>query len=279
MSEVQNDASTAREIAAEAGRILLQLRSAADESIRRGETFDESALRSAGDAAAQSAISAALAKAFPRDCVLSEEAADNLERLDADRVWIVDPLDGTREFGERNPEGGWREDFAVHVALWERIRGLTIGAVALPGRGQIFGSDAPPALPTSPRGKLKLAVSRTRPPQFVAGAETSGVATLVPMGSAGVKVMAVVTGEVDAYIHAGGQYQWDSAAPVAIALAAGLIATRLDGSPLRYNVRDLLLPDLVVCHPSRIDEVRTLVDAAGYGRSGASREGAPESSS
>ena len=279
MSEVQNDASTAREIAAEAGRILLQLRSAADESIRRGETFDESALRSAGDAAAQSAISAALAKAFPRDCVLSEEAADNLERLDADRVWIVDPLDGTREFGERNPEGGWREDFAVHVALWERIRGLTIGAVALPGRGQIFGSDAPPALPTSPRGTLRLAVSRTRPPQFVAGAETSGVATLVPMGSAGVKVMAVVTGEVDAYIHAGGQYQWDSAAPVAIALAAGLIATRLDGSPLRYNVRDLLLPDLVVCHPSRIDEVRTLVDAAGYGRSGASREGAPESSS
>jgi 3'(2'), 5'-bisphosphate nucleotidase len=279
MSKAQRDASTAREIATEAGRVLIKLRSAADESIRRGEPFDESALRRAGDTAAQSAIAAALARAFPGDSVLSEEAADNLERLDADRVWIVDPLDGTREFGERTPDGGWRDDFAVHVALWERDRGLTLGAVALPGRGEIFGSDAPPAVPTSPRGKLRLAVSRTRPPQLVARAETSGMATLVRMGSAGVKVISVVTGEVDAYIHAGGQYQWDSAAPVAVALAAGLVATRLDGSPLRYNVRDLLLPDLVVCHPSRIDEVRTLVDAAGYGRSGASREGAPESSS
>lgn len=279
MSEVRNDVVTAREIAAEAGRILLQLRLAAEESIQKGETFDESALRSSGDSAAQSAISEALTRSFPRDCVLSEEAADNFERLDADRVWIVDPLDGTREFGERTPNGGWRDDFAVHVALWEREFGLTLGVVALPGRGQIFGSDAPPVVPTSPRGELRLAVSRTRPPQVVAMAETSGMATLVPMGSAGVKVMAVVTGEVDAYIHAGGQYQWDSAAPVAIALAAGLVATRLDGSPLRYNVRDLLLPDLVVCHPSRIDEVRTLVDAAGYGRSGAAREGAPESSS
>jgi len=279
MSDVQHDVLIAREIAAEAGRVLLKLRSVADESIRMGETLDESALRSAGDTAAQSAISAALTKAFPRDCVLSEEAADNLERLDADRVWIVDPLDGTREFGERSPEGVWREDFAVHVALWERNRGLTVGAVALPGRGQVFGSDAPPAVPTSPPGKLRLAVSRTRPPQFIAALEAAGSATLVPMGSAGVKVMAVVTGEVDAYIHAGGQYQWDSAAPVAVALAAGLVATRLDGSPLRYNVPELLLPDLVVCHPSRIDEVRTLVDAAGYGRGGASREGTPESPS
>ena len=270
MSEVQHDASTAREIAAEAGRVLLQLRSAADESIRRGERFDDAALRSAGDAAAQSAISAALAKAFPRDCVLSEEAADSLERLNAYLVWIVDPLDGTREFGERSLEGGWRDDFAVHVALWERDRGLTLGAVALPGRGEIFGSDVPPAVPTSPRGKLRLAVSRTRPPQFVAAAESSGIATLVPMGSAGVKVMAVVTGEVDAYIHAGGQYQWDSAAPVAVALAAGLVATRLDGSPLRYNVQELLLPDLVVCHPDRADEVRALLDAAGFGPNGAS---------
>jgi 3'(2'), 5'-bisphosphate nucleotidase len=272
MSEMQRDASTAREIATEAGRVLLQLRAAADDSLRRGEPFDDAALRSAGDAAAQSAIAAALAKAFPRDSVLSEEAADNLERLDADRVWIVDPLDGTREFGERTPDGGWRDDFAVHVALWVRGRGLTLGAVALPGRGEIFGSDAPPALPTSTRRKLRLAVSRTRPPQFVAAAESSGVATLVPMGSAGFKVMAVVTGEVDAYIHAGGQYQWDSAAPVAVALAAGLVATRLNGSPLRYNVQELLLPDLMVCHPDRAEEVRALLDAAGFGPNVASNE-------
>lgn len=274
MSEAQHDATIAREVAAEAGRVLRQLRSASDELIRRGEPFDDVALRRAGDAAAQSTISAKLTQAFPRDCVLSEEAADNRERLDADRVWIVDPLDGTREFGERAPDGGWRDDFAVHVALWERGRGLTLGVVALPARGVVIGSDAPPTVPTSPQGKLRLAVSRTRPPQFVAEAESSGAARLVPMGSAGVKVMAVVTGEVDAYIHAGGQYQWDSAAPVAVALAAGLVATRLDGSPLRYNTPELLLPDLVVCHPDRADEVRALLDAAGFGPDGASGSGA-----
>jgi 3'(2'), 5'-bisphosphate nucleotidase len=162
----------------------------------------------------------------------------------------------------------------VHVALWERGQGLTLGVVALPARGVIYSSDAPPAVPSNPSGKLRIAVSRTRPPAFIAELEAAGTATLVPMGSAGVKVMAVVSGEVDAYIHAGGQYQWDSAAPVAVALAAGLVATRLDGSPLRYNVPELLLPDLVVCHPDRADEVRALLDAAGSGPDGASGAGA-----
>lgn len=265
MGDAQHDVSTAREIAARAGRVLLQLRSAADEAIRRGEPYDGTALRSAGDAAAQSTISEMLARAFPEDCVLSEEAADDGRRLYANRVWIVDPLDGTREFGERTPQGEWRDDFAVHVALWERDRGLTLGVVALPGRGVVLGSDAPPVVPPRQPGTLRLAVSRSRPPDFVAALATSGVAALVPMGSAGVKATAVVTGEVDAYVHAGGQYQWDSAAPVAVALAAGLVATRLDGSALQYNVPDLLLPDLVVCHPDQIDVVRAHLDAAGFG--------------
>lgn len=265
MGDVMHDALIAREIAAEAGRVLRQLRAAAEESIRKGESYDDGALRLAGDRAAQASIAVALATAFPEDSVLSEEAADDLTRLNSDRVWIVDPLDGTREFGERNPDGSWRDDFAVHVALWERSRGLTVGAVGLPGRGVVFGSDAPPVVPAGQKGKLRIAVSRTRPPEIVSAMEASGQATLVAMGSAGVKVLAVVTGEVDAYIHAGGQYQWDSAAPVAVALAAGLIATRLDGSALQYNVRELLLPDLVVCHRDRAEEVRALLDTASVG--------------
>ncbi len=274
MEATQRDATLAKEIATEAGRILSALRVAAVAALTADSPLDEVALRVAGDAAAQAAISAALTGARPEDTVLSEEAADDPRRLSADRVWIIDPLDGTREFGERDGVGVWRDDFAVHVALWERGQGLTLGVVALPARGLIYSSDAPSAVPPSPSGRLRIAVSRTRPPAFIAALETAGAATLVPMGSAGVKVMAVVSGEVDAYIHAGGQYQWDSAAPVAVALAAGLVATRLDGSPLRYNVAELLLPDLVVCHPDRADEVRALLDAAGFGPAGVSGAGA-----
>jgi 3'(2'), 5'-bisphosphate nucleotidase len=218
-----------------------------------------------------------LANERPEDSLLSEEAADDPRRLIAERVWIIDPLDGTREFGEQDSAGVWRDDFAVHVALWERGHGLTLGVVGLPARGVIYSSDARTVVPPSPAGPLRIAVSRTRPPGFIAALESAGSAKLLPMGSAGVKVMAVVSGEADAYIHAGGQYQWDSAAPVAVALAAGLVATRLDGSPLKYNVPELLLPDLVVCHPDRADEVRLLLDAAGFGLDGASGAGAAES--
>ena len=270
MGSTQGDATLAQEIAAEAGRTLNALRVTTTAAATADSPLDEGSLRSAGDAAAQASISAALTAARPEDAVLSEEAADDPRRLIAERVWIIDPLDGTREFGERDAAGVWRDDFAVHVALWERGQGLTLGVVGLPARGVIYSSDAPPEVPPSPEGVLRVAVSRTRPPAFIAALEVAGSATLVPMGSAGVKVMAVVSGEVDAYIHAGGQYQWDSAAPVAVALAAGLVATRLDGSPLRYNVPELLLPDLVVCHPDRVGEVRALLDAAGFGLDGAS---------
>ena len=266
----QSDAEIAAQAASLAGELLLQL--------RRGATTDtptdSEALRTAGDRDANRAIMKLLANERPEDSLLSEEAADDPRRLIAERVWIIDPLDGTREFGEQDSAGVWRDDFAVHVALWERGHGLTLGVVGLPARGVIYSSDAPPAVPSSPAGKLRVAVSRTRPPGFIAALEAAGSATLVPMGSAGVKVMAVVSGEADAYIHAGGQYQWDSAAPVAVACAAGLVATRLDGSPLKYNVPELLLPDLVVCHPDRADEVRALLDAAGFGLDGASGAGA-----
>ncbi|MFZ9698992.1 MAG: 3'(2'),5'-bisphosphate nucleotidase CysQ [Candidatus Limnocylindrus sp.] len=282
MMRRQSDLEIAVKAASRAGELLLQLR----QGVATGEVartpFDVNALRADGDREANRAITELILADRPDDTLLSEEAADDPRRLSADRVWIVDPLDGTREFGERDTAGVWRHDFAVHVALWERGQGLALGVVGLPALGVIYSSDAPPEVPPSPRGALRIAVSRTRPPEFISALEDSGAATLVPMGSAGVKVMAVVRGDVDAYIHAGGQYQWDSAAPVAVALAAGLIATRLDGSPLRYNVPELLLPDLLVCHPDRANEVRAHLDAAGFGPgrpsgTGASGVGAAES--
>jgi 3'(2'), 5'-bisphosphate nucleotidase len=273
MMRSQSDAEIAAQAASLAGELLLQLRHDA----ATDTPTDSEALRTAGDRDANRAIMKLLANERPEDSLLSEEAADDPRRLIAERVWIIDPLDGTREFGEQDSAGVWRDDFAVHVALWERGNGLTLGVVGLPARGVIYSSDAPPEVPQSPAGPLRIAVSRTRPPGFIAALESAGSAKLLPMGSAGVKVMAVVSGEADAYIHAGGQYQWDSAAPVAVALAAGLVATRLDGSPLKYNVPELLLPDLVVCHPDRADEVRLLLDAAGFGLDGASGAGAAES--
>jgi 3'(2'), 5'-bisphosphate nucleotidase len=273
MMRSESDAEIAAQAASLAGELLLQLRNDA----ATDTPTDSEALRTAGDRDANRAIMKLLANERPEDSLLSEEAADDPRRLIAERVWIIDPLDGTREFGEQDSAGVWRDDFAVHVALWERGHGLTLGVVGLPARGVIYSSDARTVVPPSPAGPLRIAVSRTRPPGFIAALESAGSAKLLPMGSAGVKVMAVVSGEADAYIHAGGQYQWDSAAPVAVALAAGLVATRLDGSPLKYNVPELLLPDLVVCHPDRADEVRLLLDAAGFGLDGATGASAAES--
>ena len=258
----------ARRIADAASALLLQLRMDADAA----GAFDPTTLRDAGDNQVNALIVEQLRAAFPDDAILSEEAADDSARLQAERVWIVDPLDGTREFGERDEASGWRTDFAIHIALWERAHGLTVGVVALPARDLILRSDAPPAIPSSLEGPLRLAVSRSRPPAFIEALAQSGRATLHPMGSAGVKAAAVITGEVDAYVHSGGQYQWDSAAPVAVALAAGAIATRLDGSPLQYNVPDLLLPDLIICHPARVDELRALLSRAGVGSQGSAAE-------
>ncbi|SDZ22475.1 3'(2'),5'-bisphosphate nucleotidase [Geodermatophilus africanus] len=201
------------------------------------------ALGDAGDAAAQAAIAGVLAEHRPDDAVFSEEAADDRARLTAGRVWIVDPLDGTREYGEAP-----RPDWAVHVALWAAGE-LTAAAVALPALGEVLVTDPAPTVPAPGAGRPRIAVSRSRPPAVAATAAAALDAELVPMGSAGWKVTAVVRGEADAYVHAGGMYQWDSAAPVAVARAAGLTAVRLDGSPLVYNGPDAWLPDLLVCRP------------------------------
>jgi 3'(2'), 5'-bisphosphate nucleotidase len=209
----------------------------------------------AGDAAAQKAIVSTLAELRPDDLVFSEEAVDDRRRLDADRVWIVDPLDGTREYGEG------RHDWAVHVALWAG-GDLTAAAVALPGLDEMLLTSPAPVLPARSDGAVRVAVSRSRPPAEAGAVATALDAELVPLGSAGYKTVAVARGEVDAYVHSGGQYQWDSAAPVAIARAAGLTTCRLDGAPLVYNAPDPWLPDLVVCRPELTDRILRAIERA-----------------
>ncbi len=243
--QTAGDHSLARRLAVEAGDLLLALRASWD-----GDAVD---LKNAGDARSHELLMRELRRERPDDAILSEEGADDLARLDAERVWIVDPLDGTREFGERP-----RDDWAVHVALWERGR-LAAGAVARPARGDVLSTEDPPARPTGIPAPIRLAVSRTRPPAFVTALAERLGAELVPMGSAGIKATAVLDGSVHAYVHAGGQYEWDSAAPVAVAVASGLHASRIDGSPLEYNRKDPLLPDLLVCRPEIAGRLLSLI--------------------
>ncbi|MEV0230077.1 3'(2'),5'-bisphosphate nucleotidase CysQ [Nonomuraea sp. NPDC050786] len=237
---IRDDHALAADLAAEAGERLLRVR-------ERTGFADPSALRAEGDRSSHVFLMESLARLRPSDSVLSEEATreERLDprRLSASRVWIVDPLDGTREFSE---EG--RSDWAVHVALWEGGR-LTAGAVALPAQGRTLTTAEPPKPPSYDGGRFRIAVSRTRPPEFVQRLAYLAGADLVPIGSAGAKISAVLTGEVEAYVHAGGQYEWDSAAPVAVAQAAGAHASRIDGSELTYNQADPSLPDILVSLP------------------------------
>ncbi|MFC6152712.1 3'(2'),5'-bisphosphate nucleotidase CysQ [Nocardioides yefusunii] len=215
----------------------------------RAQGLEGRALKDAGDAAAQEVLAALLAEHRPDDRVLSEEAVDDKARLSASRVWIIDPLDGTREFSEPP-----REDWAVHVALW--VDGVLVaGAVAQPALGETFSTLNPVVVPPRTSEKVRIAVSRSRPPAFVEKLAAEIDAELVPMGSAGVKVMAVVRDVADAYVHAGGQYEWDNAAPVAVARAAGLLCSRVDGSELVYNKDDVQLPDLIVCRPELAETI------------------------
>ena len=229
-----DDHALAAWLATTAGERLLAVRES-------GPTGRE--LKDAGDRAAHELLMELLAEHRPGDSVLSEEGKDDKRRLHASRVWIVDPLDGTREFSEPP-----RDDWAVHVALWQDGE-LTAGAVAQPALHETFDTGRPPVVPPRSSARTRIAVSRTRPPAFVEALAEEIDAELVPMGSAGVKVISVVRDVSDAYVHAGGQYEWDNAAPVAVARAAGLFCSRVDGADLRYNQDDVSLPDLIVCRP------------------------------
>lgn len=259
------DGAFARWLAESAGDLLVRLRA----EMGAG---DPDTLRRAGDKQSHDYITTQLARYRPDDAVLSEEAeSDDLGRLDAERVWIVDPLDGTREFGEPG-----RTDWAVHIALWSRSSTapgrLAAAAIGLPAQQRVLGTDFPPTYPPLSAAAagvgagapgadatgLRFVASRTRPPALLHSVAAELGAELVPMGSAGAKIAAVISGDVDAYVHAGGQYEWDSAAPVGVAFATGLHASRIDGSPLVYNQADPRLPDLVVC---RKDLAATLLAA------------------
>ncbi len=200
-------------------------------------------VRAEGDRQAHELLVRELAAARPADAVLSEEGADDAARLKAERVWVIDPLDGTREFSEVG-----RTDWAVHVALVMDERPVA-GAVALPAQGLTLSTADPPRLPEARSGPPRLVVSRSRPPEQADAVAAALGADIVPLGSAGAKSMAVVRGTADVYVHAGGQYEWDSCAPAAVAKAAGCFVSRLDGSRLRYNQPDIYLPDLVICRP------------------------------
>lgn len=236
---IADDAELAARLAATAGELLV--------TVRESGLLSLKALGKAGDQTANQYLCHALREQRPGDGLLSEEEKDNDERLSHSRVWIVDPVDGTREYGEA------RTDWAVHVAL--AVDGVaTLGAVALPGLGLVLRSDRPQKLP-APAATPRMLVSRTRPAaEALAVAEALG-AELVPMGSAGAKAMAVVRGLADVYLHSGGQHEWDNAAPVAVALAAGLHATRLDGTAFVYNCAETWVPDLLICRRELIGRV------------------------
>ena len=246
MTAAMTDVALARHIATTAGDVLLTL--------QRSGLFEGKALGKAGDRTANAFIMEALASQRPDDAILSEEEKDSAARLSSHRVWIVDPLDGTREYGEG------RTDWAVHVAL--AIDGApVIGAVALPGLDLTLCSETSPQAPPGAR-QPRMLVSRTRPAgEALAVADALGAA-LVPMGSAGAKAMAIIRGEADIYLHSGGQYEWDSCAPVAVAIAAGLHVSRIDGSPLLYNRANPYLPDLLICRKEEAERLLDLVKQA-----------------
>jgi 3'(2'), 5'-bisphosphate nucleotidase len=236
-----SDHELAARLATQAGELLLGVR----EELANATAEERKA---AGDKRSHDFLVAALAAERPDDAVLSEEGADDPIRLRSERVWIVDPLDGTREFSELG-----RDDWAVHVALW-RAGELIAGAVALPAQGMTLATPDV-AYPAAVDGPARVVVSRTRPPAVALAVREALGGVLVEMGSAGAKVAAVIQGRADVYVHAGGQYEWDSAAPVAVARAAGLFTSRIDGSPLIYNQADPKLPDLIVCRPELAEAV------------------------
>ena len=247
----RDDAQFAAYLATETGKRLVELRK---ELVSRG--FYGWDLKDAGDAMAQEFLMSQLREHRPDDAVLSEEATDSAARLSADRVWIIDPLDGTQEFSEPD-----RQDWAVHVALWQRDEtnygDLIAGAVSLPAIELTLSTDPPHVSPEKQDRPPRLVTSRTRTPREAVIVANALGCDAMRLGSAGAKAMSVVLGDCDIYLHSGGQHQWDSAAPVAVARAAGFFTSRIDGSPLIYNDSDTWLPDLIICRADLAESVLT----------------------
>lgn len=260
-----SDHELAAQLAADAGRLLVQVRA---DLQQRGATPWQ--VRDTGDVVSHHFLVEAIAAARPDDAVLSEEGAEDRRRFTADRVWIIDPLDGTNEFGEPG-----RHDWAVHVALWERGQ-LTAAAVSLPALELTFATEPAPTLAPVLRDRPRLITSRTRAPYAAVVVAEELSCDAVRLGSAGAKTMAVILGEADIYVHDGGMYQWDSAAPAAVAQAAGLHVSRIDGSPLVYNQRDVWLPDFLVCRPELAERVLDALWGGAWRERAGRAPGAPD---
>lgn len=239
-----SDADLATVLAQHTGVLLVQHR---EQLIERGNVSVWQ-LKDSGDMLAHHFLLDAFRALRPADSVLSEEGHDDRTRVHANRVWIVDPLDGTNEYGEG------RADWAVHIALWED-NALTAGAVSLPSIDTVFSTDPAPVVPPKEGHKPRLVTSRNRAPYAAILVAENMDCDAFRLGSAGAKAMSIIMGEADIYVHDGGMHQWDTAAPAAVALAAGLHASRLDGSPLEYNDADTWLPDFFMCRPEYTDEI------------------------
>lgn len=222
-----------------AGDLLLYIRECGD--------LSGDALGDRGDAEANALILAMIRDRYPEDAILSEESRDDLSRLHCHRLWIIDPLDGTREYREG------RSDWAVHIGL--AIDGAAAaGAVALPDESLVLASNQIFARHND-RNRSNIVVSRTRPPAIAETVAADLSATITPMGSAGAKAMAVVRGDADIYLHEGGQHEWDNCAPVAVAQAAGLHCSTLDGAELGYNKSKPTTPDLLICRQELAQDI------------------------
>lgn len=245
MAPIESDAAFATRLAVETGELLVELRPRLF-----ADGLSQWDVKDAADAAAQAFIAAELHTHRPDDAVLSEEEGQtDLRRFDTERVWIIDPLDGTREFSEPG-----RHDWAVHVALWDGD-GFGAAAVSLPAIDAVFATDPAPPMPSIDRDRPRMITSRNRVPYSAILVSEGLGCDALRLGSAGAKAMALIMGEADVYVHDGGMFQWDSAAPAAVAMAAGFHASRLDGSPLVYNERDPWLPDFIVCRPELTDAI------------------------
>ena len=275
---VTNDAELARDVAQAAGQRLIALRrdfgpvDAADRDQIR-------ALRDAADRASHEFILSRLNAERPDDAVLSEEGHDGLERDTAHRVWIVDPLDGTSEFGQG------RADFAVHVALWQRddsagpgTARLVAGCIDLPAQRVTYSSADSGAFASAradtdsdltvhrPGAPVRVVVSRTRPPalaidpeRLAAALEVAnieiGAVDVLRVGSVGAKVAELLGGRADLYLHDSGFYEWDVAAPLIVAEHYGLRACHLNGTTITFNHRPPWVKDLVVGKPELVAAV------------------------
>ena len=259
----EDDHLLAANLAESAGRMLVDCRSGA-----AGQLLGGSSLAHEGDQRAHLHLLTRLQEARPDDAVLSEEGADDAQRLDSSRLWVIDPLDGSRDYGFGNDE------WAVHVGLVEDGK-IVAGAVALSALDLLFhtGEGEGPACAVdenNPNRRPVIVTARSRVnAEGMLLAHELG-ADVFACGSAGVKAMLVVNGTADAYVHASPLYEWDVCAPAAVAQSAGLHVSDAAGDPLVFNQARPVVNSFLVCRPELVDDILSALSSTGYFRPSAS---------